>query len=105
MGRGLLSGLAAAHAAGIAHHGLKPANVARREGRSPVLTDFGLAALTGMTALTSTGTLIGGPEYLAPDGSATTTATRRWSRTSGARAPNVAPAPWRAGRRTTGWIW
>ncbi|MFD5000351.1 protein kinase domain-containing protein [Streptomyces buecherae] len=66
-GRGLLSGLAAAHTAGIARRDPKPANVARREGRSSVLTDFGMATLTGMTALTSTGTLIGAPEYTAPE--------------------------------------
>ncbi len=74
---GPLPGLAAAHTAGIVRRDLKPANVARREGRSPVLTDLGFATLTGMTALTSTGTSSAHPSTWPPNGSATTTATRR----------------------------
>ncbi|MFI9624403.1 serine/threonine-protein kinase [Streptomyces sp. NPDC052042] len=67
LGRGLLSGLRAAHSAGILHRDVKPANVLMREDGSPVLTDFGIAALSELTALTSAGALIGSPEYIAPE--------------------------------------
>ncbi|MFE0133193.1 protein kinase [Streptomyces sp. NPDC059037] len=75
IGRELLSALRVAHAAGILHRDIKPANVLLRE-RSPqdaggtpsvVLTDFGIASLSGSTQLTATGDLIGSPEYIAPE--------------------------------------
>ncbi|MFJ9805124.1 serine/threonine-protein kinase [Streptomyces wuyuanensis] len=72
IGRQVLSALRAAHAAGIQHRDVKPANVLLRPEGSPgavsaVLTDFGIAALQGSTALTATGELIGSPEYMAPE--------------------------------------
>ncbi|MFH9755169.1 MULTISPECIES: serine/threonine-protein kinase [Streptomyces] len=67
LGRGLLAGLGAAHAAGILHRDVKPANVLIREDGSPVLTDFGIAALGETSTLTATGALIGSPEYIAPE--------------------------------------
>ena len=67
VGRGVLSALAAAHGAGIQHRDVKPANVLLRQDGTPVLTDFGIAALQDSTALTATGTLIGSPEYIAPE--------------------------------------
>ncbi|MCX4822457.1 serine/threonine protein kinase [Streptomyces sp. NBC_01142] len=66
-GRELLSALRAAHAAGIQHRDVKPANVLLRADGSAVLTDFGIAALKGSTSLTATGDLIGSPEYIAPE--------------------------------------
>ncbi|MCM1965242.1 serine/threonine-protein kinase [Streptomyces sp. G1] len=63
----LLSALRAAHAEGVLHRDVKPANVLLRPGGSAVLTDFGIAALHGATGLTSTGALIGSPEYIAPE--------------------------------------
>ncbi|GAA3291986.1 hypothetical protein GCM10020295_10110 [Streptomyces cinereospinus] len=75
IGRQLLSGLRAAHAAGIQHRDVKPANVLVRPDGTAVLTDFGIAALQGATGLTVTGELVGSPEYMAPErvrGAATT---------------------------------
>ncbi|WGP08415.1 serine/threonine protein kinase [Streptomyces sp. SH5] len=67
MGRQVLAALRAAHAAGIHHRDVKPANIMLREDGSAVLTDFGIAALQGATSLTATGDLIGSPEYIAPE--------------------------------------
>jgi serine/threonine protein kinase len=67
IGREVLSALRAAHAAGIQHRDVKPANVLLRADGSAVLTDFGIAALQGSTSLTATGDLIGSPEYIAPE--------------------------------------
>ncbi|MFD6886635.1 protein kinase [Streptomyces sp. NPDC059957] len=67
IGLDLLSALRAAHAEGVLHRDVKPANVLLRPGGSAVLTDFGIAALHGATGLTSTGALIGSPEYIAPE--------------------------------------
>ncbi|MEU8525409.1 serine/threonine-protein kinase [Streptomyces sp. NPDC048629] len=68
LGRQVLSALRAAHTAGIQHRDVKPANVLLRHEGGAVLTDFGIAAFDGATSrLTSTGDLIGSPEFIAPE--------------------------------------
>ncbi|MEE1788601.1 serine/threonine-protein kinase [Streptomyces sp. SP17BM10] len=67
IGRGVLSALRAAHAVGIQHRDVKPGNVLLRPDGTPVLADFGIAAIQDATALTATGALIGSPEYIAPE--------------------------------------
>jgi len=69
--RGLLAGLAHAHARGVLHRDVKPENVmlVAREGHAPraVLIDFGLAALCDEAGLTGTGMCLGSPSYVAPE--------------------------------------
>ncbi|MEU3047338.1 serine/threonine-protein kinase [Streptomyces sp. NPDC006984] len=67
LGREVLSALRAAHAAGIQHRDVKPANVLLRPDGRPVLTDFGIAAIRESTALTATGSVIGTPDFMAPE--------------------------------------
>ncbi|MFH9758076.1 serine/threonine-protein kinase [Streptomyces anulatus] len=66
-GRGVLAGLRAAHGAGILHRDVKPGNVLMRADGTPLLTDFGIAAVREATSLTNTGELIGSPDYMAPE--------------------------------------
>jgi hypothetical protein len=46
---------------------VKPANVLLRPDGRPVLTDFGIATIRDSTALTATGSIIGTPDYMAPE--------------------------------------
>lgn len=67
IGLAVLNALEAAHAAGILHRDVKPANVLLGHDGRIVLTDFGVATVEGDPALTGTGMLLGSPAYIAPE--------------------------------------
>ena len=67
MGLEILGALEAAHAQGIVHRDVKPANVMLPEGRHAKLADFGIASVKGDPRLTATGLVLGSPSYMAPE--------------------------------------
>ncbi|MEV7285367.1 serine/threonine-protein kinase [Streptomyces sp. NPDC093252] len=83
IGIALLGALGTAHAAGVLHRDLKPANVLIESGTGRVvLTDFGVARVSGASTLTESGTFVGSPEYTAPErisGTGTGPASDLWS--------------------------
>jgi protein kinase-like protein len=65
---GVAQGVAHLHSRGLIHRDLKLANVLLREGREPVVADFGLVHfLDRQTRLTQVGDLIGTPLYMSPE--------------------------------------
>lgn len=67
VGLGILAALRAAHAEGVVHRDVTPANILVGPDERAVLTDFGIARAVGSATLTKVGAVVGSPSYIAPE--------------------------------------
>lgn len=67
IGIALLGALEVAHAAGVLHRDVKPANVLITTDGRCVLTDFGVAKLPTDVQLTTPGMVLGSPHFISPE--------------------------------------
>jgi CHASE2 domain-containing sensor protein len=65
--REVARGLEAVHKVGVIHRDLKPDNIMLVPGRGAVVMDFGVARGTDQLKSTSTGAMIGTPQYMSPE--------------------------------------
>jgi hypothetical protein len=67
IGIAMLGALEVAHAAGVLHRDVKPANVLICDDGRCVLTDFGVARLPSESKLTTPGMVLGSPHFISPE--------------------------------------
>ncbi|HZL88827.1 MAG TPA: serine/threonine-protein kinase [Pirellulaceae bacterium] len=68
IGMQVAQGLAAAHAQGVVHRDITPANILLENGVERVkITDFGLARVADDASLSASGIVAGTPQYMAPE--------------------------------------
>lgn len=67
IGAQIADALGHAHAAGVVHRDVKPANAIVDERDRVKVTDFGIARAMGESTLTATGTIMGTAAYLSPE--------------------------------------
>jgi tetratricopeptide (TPR) repeat protein len=65
--RQVAAGLAAAHATDVIHRDLKPANILLDQQGNAYISDFGVARSLATSGQTRTGSVVGTPDYLAPE--------------------------------------
>ncbi len=63
----LAEGLGVAHAAGVIHRDVKPSNILIRRDGTPVMLDFGIAAMDAQQTVSGGDRLVGTPAYMAPE--------------------------------------
>jgi serine/threonine protein kinase/outer membrane protein assembly factor BamD (BamD/ComL family) len=64
----VLAALEYAHSQRVIHRDIKPSNILMSQGDWPLLTDFGIAKIVEPTLrVTRSGTMLGTPEYMAPE--------------------------------------